>query len=89
VTLLVSAGLLLLGAVMALRLPRHMQCGAAPAVEEPEHGEPAGAVSAGGETAGVGPERGEAAGRAPVSGEHAVPSQREAKTAARKPRVTA
>jgi DHA2 family multidrug resistance protein-like MFS transporter len=31
VTLLVSAGLLLLGAVMALRLPRTMQCGEAPA----------------------------------------------------------
>lgn len=29
VTLLVSAGLLLLGAVMALRLPRAMECGAA------------------------------------------------------------
>lgn len=28
VTLLVSAGLLLLGAVMALRLPRVMECGA-------------------------------------------------------------
>jgi len=27
VTLLVSAGLLLLGAVMALRLPRAMECG--------------------------------------------------------------
>ncbi|MET7734059.1 MFS transporter [Streptomyces sp. NPDC005402] len=36
VTLLVSAGLLLLGAVMALRLPRTMQCGeAATAVELP------------------------------------------------------
>ena len=36
VTLLVSAGLLLLGAVMALRLPRIMQCGeAAPKVELP------------------------------------------------------
>jgi DHA2 family multidrug resistance protein-like MFS transporter len=36
VTLLVSAGLLLLGAVMALRLPRTMQCGEAPeAVELP------------------------------------------------------
>lgn len=33
-TLLVSAGLLLLGAVMALRLPRTMQC-EAPAVELP------------------------------------------------------
>ncbi|MFG2462913.1 MFS transporter [Streptomyces sp. NPDC048523] len=31
VTLLVSAGLLLLGAAMALRLPRTMQCGEAPA----------------------------------------------------------
>jgi DHA2 family multidrug resistance protein-like MFS transporter len=30
VTLLVSAGLLLVGAVMALRLPRVMQCEAAP-----------------------------------------------------------
>jgi len=36
VTLLVSAGLLLLGAVMALRLPRAMQCGESPtAVELP------------------------------------------------------
>ncbi|MDH6433167.1 DHA2 family multidrug resistance protein-like MFS transporter [Streptomyces sp. SAI-144] len=36
VTLLVSAGLLLLGAVMALRLPRAMQCGETPtAVELP------------------------------------------------------
>lgn len=37
VTLLVSAGLLLLGAVMALRLPRVMQCGevGAGAVEVP------------------------------------------------------
>ena len=35
VTLLVSAGLLLLGAVMALRLPRVMQC-EAPAVELPK-----------------------------------------------------
>ncbi|NEB02143.1 MFS transporter [Streptomyces sp. SID13726] len=34
VTLLVSAGLLLLGAVMALRLPRTMQCGEAPAAVE-------------------------------------------------------
>ncbi|MGX1913370.1 MFS transporter [Streptomyces phaeochromogenes] len=35
VTLLVSAGLLLLGAVMALRLPRAMECGAAGGVEVP------------------------------------------------------
>ncbi|WP_324785712.1 MFS transporter [Streptomyces sp. H51] len=35
VTLLVSAGLLLLGAVMALRLPRVMQCAEPPAVEVP------------------------------------------------------
>ncbi len=35
VTLLVSAGLLLLGAVMALRLPRTMQCEEAGAVEVP------------------------------------------------------
>jgi DHA2 family multidrug resistance protein-like MFS transporter len=35
VTLLVSAGLLLLGAVMALRLPRAMQCEGAGAVELP------------------------------------------------------
>lgn len=36
VTLLVSAGLLVLGAVMALRLPRAMQCGESPtAVELP------------------------------------------------------
>ncbi|MBX9398586.1 MFS transporter [Streptomyces sp. TRM72054] len=35
VTLLVSAGLLLLGAVMALRLPRAMQCDADVAVEVP------------------------------------------------------
>ncbi|MGW0878885.1 MFS transporter [Streptomyces sp. NPDC002671] len=35
VTLLVSAGLLLLGAVMALRLPRIMQCGEQPEVELP------------------------------------------------------
>ncbi|MCZ4516361.1 MFS transporter, partial [Streptomyces sp. ActVer] len=35
VTLLVSAGLLLLGAVMALRLPRAMECGAAAGVEVP------------------------------------------------------
>lgn len=34
-TLLVSAGLLLLGAVMALRLPRVMQCDA-PTVELPK-----------------------------------------------------
>ncbi|MDH6627403.1 DHA2 family multidrug resistance protein-like MFS transporter [Streptomyces sp. LBL] len=34
VTLLVSAGLLLLGAVMALRLPRVMQCGEAPGTVE-------------------------------------------------------
>ncbi|MFF7546998.1 MFS transporter [Streptomyces canus] len=34
VTLLVSAGLLVLGAVMALRLPRAMQCGEAPAAVE-------------------------------------------------------
>ncbi|MFF7280160.1 MFS transporter [Streptomyces griseorubiginosus] len=34
VTLLVSAGLLVLGAVMALRLPRTMQCGEAPAAVE-------------------------------------------------------
>jgi MFS transporter, DHA2 family, multidrug resistance protein len=34
VTLLVSAGLLLLGAVMALRLPRIMQCGEAAAPVE-------------------------------------------------------
>ncbi|MGW4108175.1 MFS transporter, partial [Streptomyces sp. NPDC004976] len=40
VTLLVSAGLLLLGAAMALRLPRAMQCEAA-AVEVPA---PRGAV---------------------------------------------
>ncbi|MET7574107.1 MFS transporter [Streptomyces sp. NPDC005492] len=35
VTLLVSAGLLLLGAVMALRLPRIMQCGEAPLAAVP------------------------------------------------------
>ncbi|WP_258564417.1 MFS transporter [Streptomyces himalayensis] len=34
VTLLVSAGLLLLGALMALRLPRVMECGEPPAVTE-------------------------------------------------------
>jgi DHA2 family multidrug resistance protein-like MFS transporter len=34
VTLLVSAGLLVLGAVMALRLPRAMQCGESPAAVE-------------------------------------------------------
>ncbi|MEV4039461.1 MFS transporter [Streptomyces umbrinus] len=35
VTLLVSAGLLLLGAVMALRLPRAMECGSAAGVDVP------------------------------------------------------
>ncbi|GGY01389.1 MFS transporter [Streptomyces minutiscleroticus] len=46
VTLLVSAGLLLLGAVMALRLPRTMECGAPPAgtlAEVPSPREPSAA----------------------------------------------
>ncbi len=48
VTLLVSAGLLLLGAVMALRLPRAMECGAneTGSVEVPGPREAAGAVRA-------------------------------------------
>ncbi|MEV7445609.1 MFS transporter [Streptomyces sp. NPDC091204] len=47
VTLVVSAGLLFAGALMALRLPRVMECGAADAVRVPAQGkgEPCGAAS--------------------------------------------
>ncbi|MFB0615326.1 MFS transporter [Streptomyces sp. AGS-58] len=48
VTLLVSAGLLLLGALMALRLPRAMQCGEEPGGNGPEVPGPREAEAAGG-----------------------------------------
>ncbi|MEU0694113.1 MFS transporter [Streptomyces niveus] len=56
VTLLVSAGLLLLGAVAALRLPRAMDCGAPPCAEAadipaPRDGTAAGAAAPGGRSA--------------------------------------
>ncbi|GGY75481.1 MFS transporter [Streptomyces olivaceoviridis] len=60
VTLLASAALLLLGAVMALRLPWLMQCG-----EEPAGGKSAGGEPAGGEPALPSPREAEAAAGKP------------------------
>ncbi|MER8117091.1 MFS transporter [Streptomyces sp. NPDC094031] len=81
-TLLVSAGLLLLGAVMALRLPRVMQCGA-----EPETGAAAG--TAGASRTVPGAAEADAGPGAPESGAAGVPSPRasDRPRAAGKPQV--
>lgn len=78
ITLLVSAGLLLLGALAALRLPRVMDCStAAESCREPSAAVPEQAAAPGGPGRGAGPRKASGQGRRPV-----LPARREPAEAA-------